>query len=168
MKKLINCYVSKNIRKHKLTTYLMDLCYFFSHIYKYLNRYWANQLDIYINKKDFFYSHAPSKKYGIPLLARFSILHYQKNMKGQTQAKRSKCHSLLLLCLKINCINIRTKSTKYLPSASKTTQSSFAIISASHFDVCNLLSYFHNGRIWICRYQGVMWMNNVKRLESFS
>ena len=44
---LLLCF-SQNIAKHKLTAYLMHLCYFFSYLYKYLNRYWANQLDIFI------------------------------------------------------------------------------------------------------------------------
>ena len=48
IKKLINCCFSQNIRKRKLTAYLMYLCYFFSYLYKYLNRYWANQLDTFI------------------------------------------------------------------------------------------------------------------------
>ena len=38
---LLLCF-SQNIAKHKLTAYLMHLCYFFSYLYKYLNRYWAN------------------------------------------------------------------------------------------------------------------------------
>ena len=42
IKKLINCCFSQIKTKHKLTAYLMYLCYFFSYLYKYLNRYWAN------------------------------------------------------------------------------------------------------------------------------
>ena len=38
---LLLCF-SQNIAKHKLTAYLMYLCYFFSYLYKYLNRYWTN------------------------------------------------------------------------------------------------------------------------------
>ena len=38
---LLLCF-SQNIAKHKLTAYLMHLWYFFSYLYKYLNRYWAN------------------------------------------------------------------------------------------------------------------------------
>ena len=40
------------------------------------------------------------------------IVHHpslSKEMKGLMQIKRGKCHSLTLFCLKINCINIRTK-----------------------------------------------------------
>ena len=48
IKKLINCCFSQNITKHKLTAYLMYLCYFFSYLYKYLNRYCANQLNIFV------------------------------------------------------------------------------------------------------------------------
>ena len=42
IKKLINCCFSQIKTKHKLTAYLMYLCYFFSYLYKYLKRYWAN------------------------------------------------------------------------------------------------------------------------------
>ena len=44
---LLLCF-SQNIAKHKLTAYLMYLCYFFSYLYKYLNRYYANQLNIFV------------------------------------------------------------------------------------------------------------------------
>ena len=37
-----------------------------------------------------------------------------KDMKGPMQFKRDKCYSLMLLCLKINCINLITKETKPL------------------------------------------------------
>ena len=60
IKKLINCCFSQNMRKHKLTAYWMYLCYFFSYVYKHLNKYRANQLDIFIirsTKKGYFYSH---------------------------------------------------------------------------------------------------------------
>ena len=86
IKKVINCCFSKNIRKHKLTDYLMYLCYFFSYLYKYFNRYWANQLDIFIitsTKKAIFIGTHLKKIYGIPLLARLSIPHYQKIWKVQ-------------------------------------------------------------------------------------
>ena len=32
-----------------------------------------------------------------------------KDMTGPVQIERGKCYSLMLLCLKINCINIRAK-----------------------------------------------------------
>ena len=48
IKKLISCCVSQNIAKYKLTAYLMYICYLFSYLYNCLNRYWANQLDIFI------------------------------------------------------------------------------------------------------------------------
>ena len=35
-------------------------------------------------------------------------LHYQ-DMKGPMQIKSGKCYSLMLLCLKINCINMSSK-----------------------------------------------------------
>ena len=72
-----------------------------------------------------------------------------------------KCYSLMLLCLKINCINLRSKRRKSLPSSRKTTQNFFPNISARHFsNVCNLLSCYHNSRILIYRYQRVILRNN--------
>ena len=47
IKKLINSCFSQNTTKHKLTADLIYLCYFV-YLYKILNRYWANQLDIFI------------------------------------------------------------------------------------------------------------------------
>ena len=41
-KKLISCCFSQIKTKHKFTAYLMYLCHFFSHLYKYLKRYGAN------------------------------------------------------------------------------------------------------------------------------
>ena len=35
-------------KTHKLTAFLIYLCYFFSYLYKYLDRYWANKLDIFM------------------------------------------------------------------------------------------------------------------------
>ena len=47
-----------------------------------------------------------------------------------------------------------------VPTISK-QENSFPNISACHFtNVCNLLSCYHNGRIVICRYQGVTLRNN--------
>ena len=84
IKKLINCCFSQNMRKHKLTAYLMYLCYFFSYLYKYHNRYWANLLDIFIitsTKKSIFI--ATHLKKHMAFLARLSIPHYQKTWKLQ-------------------------------------------------------------------------------------
>ena len=109
IKKLINCCFSQNMRKHELTSYLMYLCYFFSYLYKYRNRCWANQQDTFIiisTKKVTFIAthliwHSTFSNISHPPLS--------KNMKGPMQIKRSKCYSLMLLSLKINCRNIRTK-----------------------------------------------------------
>ena len=50
----------------------------------------------------------------------------------------------------------------------KTTQSSFPNISPRHFtNVYNLLSCYHNGRIVICRFQGVTLRNNDKLFWEF-
>ena len=59
-----------------------------------------------MNKKGYIYSHENS----IPLLAS-KIVHpsLSKDMKGPMQIKTDKCYSLMLFCLKINCINLRTK-----------------------------------------------------------
>ena len=88
IKKLINCCFSQNIRKRKLTAYLMYLCYFFSYLYKYLNRYCANQLNIFVitsTKKAIFIAMHLRKhmKYYYWLLARLSIPHYRKTWKIQ-------------------------------------------------------------------------------------
>ena len=108
----INCCFSQNIAKHKLTVYLMYLCYLFFYLYKYLT-------DIgkltgcfydYINKKGYFYSHENITSYDIPQLARLSIPHYQNTWKVQCKLREVMLtYSLMLFCLKINCINIRAK-----------------------------------------------------------
>ena len=38
----LNRWFSQNITKHKLIVYLMYLYYFFSYLYKFLKRHWAN------------------------------------------------------------------------------------------------------------------------------
>ena len=81
---------------------LLNVSYFFL-FFQCVNKYYANQLDIFyihMNKKDYFYS-PENISYGIPLLGPISnIVHpsLSKDMKGT-----------MLLCLKINCINLRTK-----------------------------------------------------------
>ena len=123
IKKLINCCFSQNITKHKLTAYLMYLCYFFSYLSKYLNRYWVNQLDIFITtstktailiakhlKKHMAYNY--TNKIVHPSLS--------KDMKGAMQIKRGKCYSLMLLCLKIRCTWEPNKRSPY-HQQSKTT-----------------------------------------------
>ena len=88
MKKLINCCFSQNMRKHKLTAYLMYLCYFF-YLYNYLNRYWANQVDIFVitSTKQAICIATHLKTYGIPLLTRLPIRHYQKTWKVQCKLR---------------------------------------------------------------------------------
>ena len=110
MKKLINYWFSQNMRKHKLTAYLMYLCYFF-YLYNYLNRYWANQVDIFIitSTKQAICIATHLKNIWDTTFSKIAHPSLSKNMKGPMQIKRGKCYSLMLLCLKINCINIRTK-----------------------------------------------------------
>ena len=61
------------VKKYKaLTAYLKYLCYFFSYLYKFLYKY-------HINKKGHFYSHENITSYGIPVLARLLISHFQKH-----------------------------------------------------------------------------------------
>ena len=111
IKKLINCCFSQNMRKHKLTAYLMCLCYFFSYLCKYHNRYWANLLDIFIitsTKKSIFIA-THLKKYMAYHFSKIVHPSLSKNMKVAIEIKRSKCYSLMLLWLKIIWINIRTK-----------------------------------------------------------
>ena len=89
-KKLINCCFYQNIRKHKLTAYLMYQCYFFSYLYKYLHRYWANQLDFFVitsTKKAIFTATLLKKHYGIPILARLPLPHFQKTWKVQCKLR---------------------------------------------------------------------------------
>ena len=65
-----------------------------------------------MNKKGYFYSYKNIISYGIPLLGPISkIVHLSlsKDMKGPMQIKRDKCYALILLCLLISCINLRTK-----------------------------------------------------------
>ena len=114
LRELINYCFYQNTTKHKLTAHLMYLCYFSSYLYKYLNKYWANQLDIFITTLTktaiFIATH----------LKRHMAYHYQtitkithpslpKDIEGPMQIKRGLCYSLMLLYLKMNCINIRTK-----------------------------------------------------------
>ena len=63
-----------------------------------------------MNKKGYFYSHENGISYVIPLLASKIVhLSLSKDMKGAMQMKRDKCYSLMLLCLKMNCLNLRIK-----------------------------------------------------------
>ena len=93
----------------------MHLCYFFSYLYKYLNRYWANELDIFIttSTKTNIFTVMQLKKHSYDISTTISkvirpSLHYQ-DMKGPMQIKSGKCYSLMLPCLKINCINMSSK-----------------------------------------------------------
>ena len=120
IKTLINCCFSQNTT-HKLTAYLMYIWYFFSYIHKYLKRCWAKLTGYFydhINRKRYFYSHENITSYTLLDSLRFfwfftisRIVHspLSKEMKGPMRIKGGKCYSLMLLCLKINCINIRTK-----------------------------------------------------------
>ena len=68
-----------------------------------------------MNKKGCFHSHENIISYGIPLLGPISkIVHpsLPKDITGATQIKRDKCYSLMLLCLKINCINFKNQINK--------------------------------------------------------
>ena len=99
----------------------MYLCYFFSYLYKYLNRYWANQLHIFIitsTKKAIFIAMHLKKHIWHTTISKIIHPSLSKNKKGPMQIKRSKCYSLMLLCLKINCINI-TKKSPYHPQAGR-------------------------------------------------
>ena len=65
----------------------------------------------HINKNSYFYSHTLQKTLYISI---WHSHHYQhssipKNKKGIMQIKRGKCYSLILLCLKINYVNNKTK-----------------------------------------------------------
>ena len=72
------------------------------------------------------------------------------------QIKRDKRYSLMLVYLKINCIN---KQSPYYHQATRYIY--FPNIFVRHFtNVCNLLSPYNNGRILTCQYQWVMLRNN--------
>ena len=113
IRKLINCCFSQNITKHKLTAYLMYLCYFFSYLYKYLSRYLANQRDIFITTSTktaiFVAMHLKEHSIWHTTTSQIVYLSLSKDMKIPMQIKRGKCYSLMILCLKFNCINRRTK-----------------------------------------------------------
>ena len=60
----------------------------------------------------YFYNHINKNGYFYIMTYRYSkIVHpsLSKDMKGPMQIKRSEWYSLMLIRLKINCINIKTK-----------------------------------------------------------
>ena len=73
----------------------------------------SNNFDLNLILADLpkFYSHENNISYGIPTTIS-KIVHdpsSSKDMKGPVQIESDKCYSLMILCLKINCINLRTK-----------------------------------------------------------
>ena len=169
IKKLINSCFSQIKTKHKLTAYLIYLCYFISYLYKYLNRNWENYLDIFINtsvKVTIFTATQLIWQINISKVVRPS-LHYQ-DMKGPKQIERGKCYSLMLLCLKFNCVNIRIKLAKSQPSAIETTLSLFPAISEGHFLIS--LIYFRviiMVGFWFIDTRGLCWEITLSCFASF-
>ena len=92
IKKLINSCFSQNTTKHKLTADLIYLCYFV-YLYKILNRYWANQLDIFIatstKRATFIATKTLLYYYGIAttISKTLFIPHYQKTWKVQCKLR---------------------------------------------------------------------------------
>ena len=108
-KKLINCCFSQNITKHKLKlTWCIHAISFY--LCKYLNKYLGNQLITFISTWTKRATFTATKIY-IMHTTIIKIVHplLSKDMKGPMQIKRGKCNSFMLLCLKINCMNLRNK-----------------------------------------------------------
>ena len=82
-------------KTHKLTAFLIYLCYFFSYLYKYLDKYWANELDIFmtISTKMAIFIAMHLKKH----ISKIVHLSLSKDMKGPMQIRKGKCYSLMLL-----------------------------------------------------------------------
>ena len=126
----------------------------------------------HINKKGYVYSHENITSYTTWNTTISKIVHssLSKDMKGPMQIKRGKCYSLMLLCLKINCINIRTKRTTYLTAGSKTTKSSFPINLFLHvilmpeiyFRIIIMVAF------WFADTKGLCWWRTLSGSESFS
>ena len=155
IKKLIYCCFSQNVRKHKLTAYLMYLFHFFSNLYKYLNRYWTNQLDIFI---------ITSTKKTI-----FSYRLISKNMKDPMQIKRSKYYSLMLLS-KNQLYKQKTQINK-VPTISKYDDIARVLfqvflhailMSEIYFCVIIMVGF------WFANTRGLLWGIMLSCFESFS
>ena len=123
----------------------------------------------HISKKGYFCSHENITSYGIPLLAN-KIVHpsLSKDMKVPMQIQRGKCYSLMLLSK--NQLYKYQNQINEVPTTNKwdDIEIFFKYISARHFtNVYNLLLRFRNGRIVICRCQGVSWAIMTSCFESF-
>ena len=89
-----------------------------------------------------------------------------KDMTGPMQIKRGKCYSFMLLSK--NQLYKHKNQINKVPNISTLHSAFFPNISARHFtNVYNLLSCYHNGKIVICRLQGVTWRNNNKLFWEF-
>ena len=62
----------------------------------------------HVNKKGYFSNHENIISYDITTISKIVHPSLSKDMKGPVQINVN-CYSLMLLCLKINCINLRTK-----------------------------------------------------------
>ena len=118
-----------------------------------------------MNIKGYFYSHENMSWH----TTINKIVHpsLSEDMKGPMQNKKDKGYSLILLSknqlYKLRQINkaptiIKQDDMEFFPKC----------FCTSFTNVCNLLSCYHNSRILICRYQGVMLGIMICYFESFS
>ena len=96
IKKLINCYFSQNIKKQVNSLLNVSLLFLFISINTLTNIRQINWIFL---------------KHIIKYTTISKIIHpsLRKQMKGPMQIMKDKCYSSMLLCLKINYINLKTK-----------------------------------------------------------
>ena len=96
IKKLINCYFSQNIKKQVNSLLNVSLLFLFISINTLTNIRQINWIFL---------------KHIIKYTTISKIIHpsLRKQMKGPMQIRKDKCYSSMLLCLKINYINLKTK-----------------------------------------------------------
>ena len=81
----------------------------------------------HINKKGYFYNHENIASYATWNTTISKIVHpsLSKDIKGLMQIKRSKCYWLMLLYLKINCINKRYNARLCFPDTRRSDDKLF-------------------------------------------
>ena len=92
-----------------------------------------------------------------------------KDMKGPMQIKRGKSYSLMLFCLKINCINIRTKKKSPYHQQARRHRALFQLylhvilqMSRIYYRVIIMV------RLWFADTRGLRWGITISCFESFS
>ena len=123
-------------------------------------------MDVFITtstKTTIFTATKLKKTYYIPLLARLSVPHcIIKTWKAQWKLKGSML--FINATLSKNQLYKHQNQINKVPTISKEDDIEFFsdYFCTSFFNVCNLLSCYHNSRTLICRYQEVMLKNNVE------